>query len=388
MAEAQDFWTPLLGAGEKPGVPLLMRMLRKQGRPFLLLPLDPRPALATLSLYPAQTPRARLARKILGWLLRFRIGLGTSAVSISVRHEDPFITFLASLAGPARGGIPTCGILAGNPGNEGRRCILLLFDPTSRPVVVVKAGQSPRARALVRRETSFLEGLAGKISGIPRVRGTFESERTSAFALDFFKGESPRPHHARSLPQLLWRWVDVQRTVPLAEAPDWHRLEQAGTGTPQWPALAAAMRGRAVHPAIGHGDLAPWNIRISPQGNWTVLDWERGERDGIPGWDWLHYVIQVAVLVDRLPTTTLIDRVEALLDSTAFKRYAEYSGLLGFERELTLAYLLHSAKVIKPSEGSRPTIALLGALSERWKDRESSRKTGAVTDAKQDPPPL
>ena len=280
------------------------------------------------------------------------------------------MTFLASLTGPVPGGVPTCGILAGNPGGDGRRFVLLLFDPTSRPIAVVKAGQSPRARALVQREASFLEGLAGRAAGIPRLRATFAGERASALALDFFKGESPSPRHQRSLPTLLWPWVNSKRIIRLTEAPDWRRLEQAGAGSSHWPAVTAATQGRGVHPVIGHGDLTPWNIRISPQGNSIVLDWERGERKGIPGWDWFHYVVQVAILVDRLPASSLVNRVEALLSSAAFKRYAEHAGILGFERELVLAYLLHSAEVVKPSEGLPQTRELLGGLAERWKDRD------------------
>ena len=369
MADSQDFWTPLLGAtpGQTGSVPLSLRVLRKQGRPFLTLPLPSRPALVALGLYPAQTGRARLARNLLGWLLRFGLPLGTSTVSVSVAPADPFVSFLASLTKPAPEAVPTFGILAGNPGNEGRRFVILLFDPTLQPRAVVKAGLSPQARALVRREAAFLGELAGKITGIPALRAAFQGERVEAFALDFFKGESPRPHQLRSLPNLLWPWVDAKRTIALPEAPDWRRLAQAAAADPRWPALAAAARERAVHPAIGHGDLTPWNIRISPQGSWVVLDWERGEPEGIPGWDWFHYVIQVAILVDRLPTPSLIGRVESLLNSPPFQRYAEHSGILGFERRLLLAYLLHCAEVIKPSEGLLQTRELLGALTDRWK---------------------
>ena len=368
MSDAQDFWTPLLGAGEGPGVSLVMRMLRKQGRPFLVLPLESGPALTTLSLYPAQTPRARAARALLGRFLQIGIPVGTRAIEVIVAPQDPFVAFLTSLAAPAADGLPTCGILAGNPGSEGRRFVIPLFEShPAEPEAVVKAGLSPQARALVRKEAAFLERLAGKTPGIPPLRATFAGERADALALDFFKGESPRPPHERSLPNLLGPWVNANRTIPLAEIPDWLRLAQAGTANSRWPALAAAARDRVVHPAIGHGNLTPWNIRVSPQGNWTVLDWERGEQNGIPGWDWFHYVIQVGILVDRLPLRALLERVEILINSTAFRRYANHAGILGFERELVLAYLLYSVEVIKPSEGLARTRELLDALTERWR---------------------
>ena len=83
----------------------------------------------------------------------------------------------------------------------------------------------------------------------------------------------------------------------------------------------------------------------------------------MPGWDWFHYTIQSAILVERLPTSVLVQRVEGLLGSEAFQRYAERAGIRGCERELVLAYLLHAAEVIKPSEGLAPTRELLHVLS-------------------------
>ena len=370
---ADDFWTPLLGAREGGGVPLTLRVLRKRGRAFLALPRASRAALTALSLYPAQTPRARAARSLLGWLLRFGIPAGTSTVTVAVSPQDPFVAFLASLAAAAAGGIPPCGVLAGNPGNEGRRFVLLVFDPSLRPAAVVKAGLGPPARALVQKEAAFLQDLAGRTPGVPRLRDVFAGERADALALDFFPGESPRPRHLDALPALLGPWVDTQRTLVLEAAPDWGRLAEVGAAESWWPVLLAAARHRAVHPAIGHGDLTPWNIRVAPGGGWTVLDWERGERDGIPGWDWFHYVVQVGILVDHLPTSVLVDRVEALLSSETFRRYAGRSGILGFERDLMLAYLLHSAQVIKPSEGLPQTRELMRALAGRWRGVASAR---------------
>lgn len=97
-----------------------------------------------------------------------------------------------------------------------------------------------------------------------------------------------------------------------------------------------------------------------------VLDWERGELAGIPGWDWFHYVIQPAILVDRSPTTDLVQRIERVLSSEPFKAYSARAGIMGCERELVLAYLLHAVEVIKPSEGLAATRDLLHALAVRW----------------------
>ena len=48
-------------------------------------------------------------------------------------------------------------------------------------------------------------------------------------------------------------------------------------------------------------DIELEQITVRPQdGSWVVLDWERGEPEGLPGWDWFHYVVQTGVLVEGL----------------------------------------------------------------------------------------
>src|SRR5262249_49195183 len=122
--------------------------------------------------------------------------------------------------------------------------------------------------------------------------------------------------------------------------------------------------GYLLHPTIQHGDFAPWNIKISPQGIWTVLDWERGELEGIPGWDWFHYIIQPAILVEHVSTSGLVQRIENHLTTDSFKHYAADAGIHGLERLLLLAYLLYMVQVIQPSEGLAETRELLDALAK------------------------
>jgi len=344
-----------------------MRALSKHGRPFLLVPCQPGPAATSLELYPAQTGRARVARSVLRCLLRSAVPLGTKKIRFVVPSEDAFAAFLCSQAGTPKGKLPTLGLLAGNPASDGQRFLLLVFDANQRPVAVVKAGSSERARVLIDKEESFLATVAKGTSSIPKLRGTFQSDRLRALALDFYTGDSPRPRDEGALPALLASWVDTQRTVALCQSPDWVRLAGAASGNELFERVDERLRELRLHPAIHHGDFAPWNIKVSPAGAWTVLDWERGERIGIPGWDWFHYLIQPAILVEHLPTAGLVQQVLELLDSGTFRPYAVRTGIAGYERELVLAYLLHAAEVIKPSEGLAPTCDLMRALATRWR---------------------
>jgi hypothetical protein len=369
MPNPQNFWEHLFTTpeGQGQGVRIEMRLLRKAGQPFLLLPGQPRPAAATMALYPAQSGRARLARALLRSLLRASLPLGTETISLAISARDAFVKFLASLAGERGERLPVLGIFAGNPASDSQRFLLLVFDASQRPVAVVKAGLTPRARMLVEQEERFLAAVTEKTVAVPRLRGRFVSPRLCALALDFVAGDSPRPRDEAALPPLLAAWVDAKRTVVLSDTPDWKRLQEAAPASSVFSVVAGQLGGRKIHPAMHHGDFTPWNIKVSPADVWTVLDWERGELTGIPGWDWFHYVIQTGILVGHLPTAVLVQRVESLLNSDAFRQYATRGDILGCERALVLAYLLHVVEVIKPSEGLAPTRELLEALAARWR---------------------
>ena len=365
MAAVAGFWQPLFGAGAAQGVQVPLRVLRKQGRPFLALPAGRSLAAATLDLYPAQTGRARLARGLLRCLLRAGAPVGTERVSLVLPGDDGLVKFLGAQAGVAPR-VPEFGILAGNPATPGQRFLLLVFDSSQRPAAVVKAGLSAEAKALIRREQAFLEAIGGKAVGVPKLRGALQTATVEALALNYFGGRTPRPRDDGGLAALLRGWVDAERAATLSEIPAWQRLERAAAADPLWPALAGCLRARSLRPVLGHGDLAPWNIKVSPQGDWTALDWERGELTGVAGWDWFHYVLQRAILVERLPAERLVERAARLLAAEEFKRYGEQTGIAGFARELLLAYLLYRMHVIQPAAGIPPTRALAKALAASW----------------------
>ena len=369
MPPPHSFWEDLFAAPEGTGqsIRVEMSLLKKRGQPLLLLPRQARAAAATMDLYPAQTGRARAARMLLRCLLRASLPLATGRIALAISPQDPFVGFLASLAGGREGELPTLGIFAGNPASDGQRFLLLVFNSRQSPVAVVKAGLSQRARALIQQEQTFLAAVPGGSVAVPKLKAQFESPRLRALALDFFPGDSPRSRDEAAIPSVLNSWVDPQRTIAVSDTPDWRRLQEAAPRDGLFAGLAGQLGGRKLHPAIQHGDFVPWNIKVSAAGAWTVLDWERGELAGIPGWDWFHYLIQNGILVGHLPAPVLIQRIETLLDSAPFKQYAARAGILGCERELVLAYLLHVVEVIKPSEGLAATVELLKALSTRWR---------------------
>jgi aminoglycoside phosphotransferase (APT) family kinase protein len=124
---------------------------------------------------------------------------------------------------------------------------------------------------------------------------------------------------------------------------------------------------KEVRPALMHGDFAPWNVKAHPRTHeWQVLDWERGEFNGIPVWDWLHFEVQPAILVRRDSAASILVRLEKLFQMPEFKAHAERAGVCGIERPLALAYFLYSVRVQRQTEGAVEMETLLDEGFQRW----------------------
>jgi hypothetical protein len=322
-----------------------MHLLRRGGRAFLLLPDSPRLAAKGLELYAPQTGAARWLKKGSKLAIRFGVFAGLEKKSLPLSPSDPFANYLNKVAGTES---PQFAMLAGNPNAAGQRCIFLSFDKGGRPVAVTKAGARPEATALIEHEEEFLKKVPPGLTGIPKLRSTFRSDRVRALTTDFLPGRSPLPHQWMQVAKLLSQWVDSARKLKLRELVIWKRLLAAAGAS--LSADARELGDRAICPVLYHGDFAPWNIKVH-QGSWTLLDWDRGELGGIPLWDWLHFVIQPAILVEHANSSTIIQRLLKLFEFPEFIDYAERAGIRGLEWPLTRAYLDYSFYVVRQSEG-------------------------------------
>lgn len=354
-------WTDLFSAKVPSNVTLNLRVLNKGGEPFLILPDARRLAAKSLSLYPAQRGKAKFAKKMLGVALSAGVPLPFNRVTVQISTQDPFVRFLMQVVGGKADAIPPFAILAGNPGAEGRRFLVLLFDEQGKPVFVAKAGISDTARRLIESESSFLQEVKGR-PGMPKMCGSFVSEHVKALALEYVEGESPTREDRQVIAKLMGGWLDLERTVCLNDVPAWKVLEKT-IGAKAAEHLICQTGERAdfrFHPTLFHGDFAPWNIKVLGRaGAWVVIDWERGEQVGFPAWDWFHYVIQSAILVERLDEGRAFRRVESLLADPIFRRYAGRAGINGKEKMLVSLYLAHLVHVIKPGEGIETARAML-----------------------------
>jgi hypothetical protein len=362
----QPGWQDLFHTNSPTGTVVRWRVLRRRGEPLLVLPESNGAAAQSLTLYPAQTMKARLVRNVLRAALRLNLPLPLVRAEVRVDAAAPFAMFLSAQAGVKH--FPACGILCGNPHTAGRRFVLLLFGEHYAPVCVVKAGMGKTAMALIEREINFLATVPTGVMGIPKLSGTWRGENVSALAQEFLDGEFSPTADNGLVPKLMNAWVVEGEGQPLATTAPWRELEPVFAATPSWQRLAELGR-RTVRRVIWHGDFTPWNLKRDHRTEQCVaLDWERGQLSGVPGWDWFHFVIQSAVLVKKLSGVALREEFAALLESEHFSTYAARCGVAGCERELALAYLLYNVDVLQPSEGRAEIRALLEHLTDSWRN--------------------
>ncbi|MEY4385946.1 MAG: hypothetical protein RLY20_1229 [Verrucomicrobiota bacterium] len=339
-------------------VTLQMRLLRKHGEPLLLLPATGRTTHAALSLYPAQSWKAKVARGglrltgMVGWLP------GTTPVALRIDPQAAFAKFLAPPGLSAQA--LSFALLLGNPHAAGRRYVLLVCDAAGQPIRVVKAGEgNGRAVELIQSEAAFRQAAPATLLSAPALHGRFHDGEVAALSMDYAAGTTPRCDEFEPAARLLESWIDRSRTVPFAALAVAQRLEANARTDEVTRRALTAMRRLEFHPTIHHGDFAPWNIRVDATGRWQVLDWERGELAGPPAWDWFHYLIQPEVLVRRTQPAEILAKVQRFLHSEHFTRYTAQAGIASCVAELLLGYLIYCRDVTRQTEGMPVVEALV-----------------------------
>lgn len=363
MPNAEHFWVELFPHSDVPPARQVpMRLVHRQGRPFLLLPQIPAAAAACLDLYSAQRPLPRLLRALLRKCFSFGLYPRCPRIPLTLSPDAPLVRFLGRLTSGNESEAPLFGMLGGNPATEGRRCLLLTLDEAMRPKSVIKTGVGTAARKLISRETNFLRRHGGQYPAVPTLRGELDLPAFNAFALDHIPGHSPPPGLCDGILPVLSAWIHSDHKARITTLEPWLDLETA------WPAggrdarLESTLAARFVNPVLYHGDFAPWNIRVAGNQPWQVLDWERGEPAGPPTWDWYHYLIQTTILVDRLPLPAIIDRIRSLWASPEFQAYTTATSTTGLELDLLLGYLHYLIHVLHPAEGLTLANQILTAL--------------------------
>ena len=340
------------------------RLIRRKGRPFLLLPPRLTEIRAGLNLYSAQRRPAKIWRALLPVMFQTPAVKVFERIQFQADAASPIMQFMAEQAGRPAAEISPAAIKVSEVGSRAR-LVMLLCDESGRPGRVIKAGVNPAGLAATNREVELLEKLPPNKLGCIRVTGRLTTPAISAFATDYFPGTSPNDD--AGMEHLFHAWLNDEPPVPLESLPSWHELAaSAGAKSECWEILCRALAGKKIRTTLYHGDFAPWNVRIVNSQNLQAFDWERGRLHGFPGWDWFHFIVQTSVLARGYSVERAAAEVEQLIHSPRFQKYAAAAGISDIAEPLLLAYLLHQCWVIKPLEGAKTTAALFDFLFAHW----------------------
>ncbi|MEJ5238583.1 phosphotransferase [Limisphaera sp. VF-2] len=369
-AEGTLPWQKLLPAPQ-PGTPAVNFrgwLLTKHGEPLLWIPAEAALARQTLRLYPAQTRRARWARRLVSWAVGLPGAPGLRRLTLSVAADAAFLPLLAG-SGQSPDQV-RFGIFCGNPRAEGRRIVFLRFGSDNLPDAIIKAGDHPAAHARLEAETALLRAHPVERLRAPPLKGVWQNGPLRAMVQSYAPGDCPR-HPAETLvATLLAGWLDPSRQMPVAALPLWRLLEARLPQDVRFPNSRSRLAEVQVAPALVHGDFAPWNLRVERgTGRCWVLDWERGREGGLAGWDWAYWVVQVGLLVRRWSPERMMKELEAWLERPAVRGYLTRAGVHGIARTVVLSGLWYHYLFWPPTERADAWASLLRALQQRWSAR-------------------
>jgi hypothetical protein len=281
------------------------RLFYRKGNLLMILPDESRKMRRGLALY---RPQKWLA----GMMVRV-IGSAPFGSRMLPRWKGDHLSSgpVSEILGHLKGELD--GLLLGNPLQDERRAILLT-DTASRGRLIVKLGTTPPAIAKIRREGDFLKSHYNEGWMMPEIHHSWTEENWSAFAMTF-QGAPAAPSQS-GLCRLFKMWAADGRVCALGDFAGWKDLHSVMVECQVDTTTLQELQELELRQTLRHGDFAPWNL-LGPGngGELTVIDWEFGEVDSIPGLDLVHYLIIPAILVDGLAPLAALEAARASLQN-------------------------------------------------------------------------
>lgn len=296
------------------------RMLRRDGRPLLLLPPAPAAAALTLGLYLPQTAKARVAVSALR--LANRLGLlGVVLPSASPPTDDATPSDHAKPFTQADLDAGRIGVLLCNPSHGGGRFIAVRAGDAPS---IVKGAARPQAASLEQERAVIGRLAALGLPGVPSVLSDGGDATSYWFEMPYFDSvDVGSVSDARAI-SLLESWMGGETVNPLEVEP--LRSIVASQGAQAFaPGELERLSSLRIRRAAMHGDFAPWNLRQGPDGI-VAIDWEWGREDGVAGLDFGYGLLQEALLVKKLPPPAALQFAHQLAQSPAASAYLDESG--------------------------------------------------------------
>jgi thymidylate kinase len=314
QAKGEDLaWlSEVLGVAFRPGRSTHTFLRLPEGRGYLLPLASAGTFRSGLSLYPAQTAKARAARDA----LRALAFLGLKAPGLPkvyLEDQDSKDSVLQTLRDVFGRKDLVFAVSLGTPGPH-RKPVIQVMTSSGEVLGYAKVGWNEATRALVENEARVLQMLQGEDLpfAVPRVLyGDCNGERALCV-------QGSPPVGARAATQeLTAEYVEVLSNLarrnlcrrPLEESRFWQRIiERVQRVRKTWwqhglhhalQAVRQDWQDREVPFHFAHGDFAPWNA-LRTNGRLYLFDWEYAQEEAPAGYDLSHFLVQTFWLVNQL----------------------------------------------------------------------------------------
>ena len=197
-------------------------------------------------------------------------------------------------------------IYLGTPG-EKRKAVLHLIDSKSGLCeLIVKVPMTPAACQAIAHEARTLRELERDgFSAAPRLVCFDQRRRVSSQTV--VRGTHCGTQFSRELAYLLHSLVLPNQTITMRQVAEQLAMEkerfelETSDAELVANALGEVADDSQLPAARIHGDFAPWNIKLQPDGVAVLVDWEEARERGLPLHDAYHFVHMNQYLFDRHP---------------------------------------------------------------------------------------
>ena len=296
--------------------------MRRNGHPHLALPDGGDAALRTLALYQPQRPAGKILSAALRGLAQVGLhGWLTRSTHIHGAASEPLSPPLpAILAG-------SCGIMLGSPEHQIRRAIASYQTASGWEVAKIAIGCE--GEEMLNREAATLEEFSALTSAAPSCFGLHRGQDITVLRMPCIEG-TPLASGTSDQPlALLDRWISNLPARATTTFPEWGDIARTLAPLPGGAIALDHLSAMHLAPVLRHGDFARWNLLAQPDGRLIALDWEWGENNGMPGLDLVHYFLQDARLVRRLPPADAISATLTDLRRPTAAAYLQKTGWTG-----------------------------------------------------------
>ncbi len=299
----------------------------KSGHPRWILPKNPQWGLPGLQFWWPYDLASRLRWRLILWAYQLGILHWHPHVQ-SIQIQWPQSSHWAHL-GWKNPHPPIPVIYVGEPLARGKAVASLVDSQDQTCQLIAKAPVGKAAADKIRHEANMLKQLAITPADIAPQLHFIQTDSGLSTQQALALPNSPRAFSRTHLNYLL----HLQQTHRTSLSEQGAQLQQRlTTCTPALDALHHQALHRflqeiqsdetPVARVIVHGDFAPWNLKIKPDGTLIAFDWEEGSLTGLPFYDLLHFHF-IQQPIDKRTRALL----SPLLEQPLIQEYMQHFGL-------------------------------------------------------------